>query len=53
MLIEMSNLPAPLVVVDVGAMTTVVTTKVVLLASCVVVWDRELRTSVDVVVDDV
>ena len=56
-LIETSNLPDPLVVVDVGVMTTVVTMKTVLLASCVVVGDRELKTSgvvdvsVDVVVD--
>lgn len=43
-LIETSNLPAPLVGVDVGGMTTVVTTTRVLLAGCVVVWDRELTT---------
>jgi len=40
--IETSNLPAPLVGVDVGGMITVVTTKTVLLASCVVVWDKML-----------
>jgi hypothetical protein len=58
-LIETSNLPALLVVVDVGVTTTVVTMTTVLLASCVVVWDREPTTSgvvdktVDVVVDEV
>jgi len=44
-LIETSNLPALLVVVDVGGTTTVVTMTTVLLASCVVVWDREPTTS--------
>jgi hypothetical protein len=56
---ETSNLPAPLVgiVVRGGGMTTVVTMKTVLLASCAEVWNEKLRTSgvvdetVDVVVD--
>lgn len=39
--------------VDVGVMTTVVTTKTVLLASCVVVGDRELTGVVDEIVDEV
>lgn len=62
---ETSNLPAPLVPVVIGVavafgvMTTVVTTKTVLLASCLVVLDEELTTvgvvdeTVDVVVLDV
>lgn len=51
------NLPAPLVVIDVGVKTTVLMMKTVLLASCLVVWDGELTTlsvvdeTVDVVVD--
>jgi len=56
-----SNLPDPLrlVVFGVGVMITVVIMKTVLLASCVVVWDRELNKSgvvdgtVDVVEDEV
>lgn len=59
-LIETSNLPAPLmlVVVDVGFTITVLTMKTVLLASCLVVGDRELTSgivdeTVDVVVVDV
>lgn len=43
-LIETSNLRAPLVAIDVGVMTTVLMTKTVLLASCVVVWDERLTT---------
>jgi len=38
LLIETSNPPAPLVAIDVGVMTTVVTRKTVLLASCGLVW---------------
>ena len=52
---ETSNLPDPLrlvVVFGVGVMITVVMMKTVLLASCVVVWDRELTRS-GVVDDDV
>jgi len=44
-LIETSNLPDPLVAVDDGCMITVVRMTTVLLASCVVVWDREPTTS--------
>jgi hypothetical protein len=53
-----SSLPDPLRVFGVGVMITVVTIKTVLLASCGVVWDRELKSSgavdgtVDVVVDE-
>ena len=52
-LIERPNFPAPLAVVDVGVMTTVVMTTTVLLASSVVVWDKELTISdvVDETVD--
>jgi len=60
-LMETSNLPDPLrlVTFGVGVMITVVTMKTVLLASCGVVWDRELNKSgvvdgiVDVVEDEV
>jgi hypothetical protein len=58
---ETSNLPDPfrLVIFGVGVMITVVTMKTVLLASCGVVWDRELNKSgvvdgtVDVIEDEV